>query len=209
MKRYPLILILLFFFQLQAKTAEFSEKEKQIIITNSIKVLENYQRVINQMGEFVVNDLEKAKGGAESFLELFVNRQVLIYNDLDPAHKLSEFYEAESYSNNIILWYPDGISITLDLANVKGSEIITHEENVFSIDIMVKKTINGNYLNQTLNRNTEELTFRIAFGSEIKDPLNFRIVGIRNPESKYAINDAQALKEVNSVELNPEDLGKI
>jgi hypothetical protein len=209
MKRY--LLLFLFPFTLISKSngVEFSGKDKEIIITNSLKVLENYQRVINQMGEFVVNDIEKAKGGAEGFLELFVNRQVLIYNDLDPAHKLSEFYEAETYSNNILLWYPDGISITLDLANVKGSEITTHEENVYSIDILVKKTINGNYLNQTLNKNTEELTFRIAFGSEIKDPGSFRIVGIRNAESKFAINDAQALKEVNSVNILPEDLVKI
>ncbi|MBI5009446.1 MAG: outer membrane beta-barrel protein [Bacteroidia bacterium] len=209
MKKYLFLTVFLFPLLLGSKAVEYSDKEKLIIITNSIKVLENYQRIINQMGEYVVNDIEKAKGGAEGFLDLFVNRQVLIYNDLDPAHKLSEFYEAETYSNNIILWYPDGISITLDLANVKGSEIITHEENVFSIDILVKKTINGNYLNQTLNRNTEELTFRIAFGSEIKDPLNFKIVGIRNSESKFAINDAQALKEVNSVDVNPEDLIKI
>jgi hypothetical protein len=209
MKRYLLILSLLFSFLSQIKAVEFSEKEKLIIITNSIKVLENYQRILNQMGEFVVNDIEKAKGGAEGFLELFVNRQVLIYNDLDPSHKLSEFYEAETYSNNIILWYPDGISINLDLVNIKGSEITTHDENVYSIDILVKKTINGNYLNQTLNKNTEELTFRIAFGSEIKDPANFKIVGIRNSESKFAINDAQALKEVNSVDIIPEDLVKI
>lgn len=209
MKRYLLFLTLLFSLLTQINAVEFSDKEKLIIITNSIKVLENYQKVINQMGEYVVNDIEKAKGGAEGFLELFVNRQVLIYNDLDPSHKLSEFYEAETYSNNIILWYPDGISINLDLANIKGSEITTHEENVYSIDILVRKTINGNYLNQTLNKNTEELTFRIAFGSEIKDPANFKIVGIRNSESKFAINDAQALKEVNSVEILPDDLVKI
>ena len=88
------------------------------------------------MGEYVVNDIEKAKSSAESFLELFVNRQVLIYNDLDPAHKLSEFYEAETYSSNIILWYPDGLSIQLDLGNAKVSDIMTHEENVYSIDIL-------------------------------------------------------------------------
>lgn len=188
---------------------EFSVKEKAVIYTNAIKVLGNYQTSINQMGESVVTDIEKAKSGSESFLELFVNRQVLVFNDLDPSHKLSEFYEAETYSNNIVLWYPDGISITLDLQNAKVSDILSHEENVYSIDILVKKSINGNYLNQTLNKNTEELTFRIAFNFENKSPGKFRIVGIRNSASNFVIDYSQTLKEVNIEDFNAEDLVKI
>lgn len=210
MKQSAFIFLLLIFTQIpELKAIEFSVKEKSIIYTNAIKVLENYQTIINQMGEFVVKDIEKAKSNAESLLELFVNRQVLIYNDLDPAHKLSEFYEAETYSSNIILWYPDGIIITLDLSNAKVSDIMTHEENVFSIDILVKKSINGNYLNQTLNKNVEELTFRIAFSLENKSLANFKIVGVRSASSNYVIDYSQALKEVKSEEFNAEDLGKI
>jgi hypothetical protein len=210
MRRTGFIILVFLFIQVPLiKAVEFSEKEKAIIYTNTIKVLNNYQTVINQMGEFVVNDIEKAKSSSESFLELFVNRQVLIYNDLDPAHKLSEFYEAETYSSNIILWYPDGLSIQLDLANARVSDIMTHEENVYSIDIMVKKSINGNYLNQTLNKNSEELTFRIAFGLENKSLTNFRIVGIRSASSNYVIDYSKALKEVNSEEFNAEDMAKI
>lgn len=188
---------------------EFSSKEKSIIYTNAIKVLDNYQTIINQIGNFVVNDIEKAKSSSESFLELFVNRQVMIYNDLDPAHKLSEFYEAETYSSNIILWYPDGIAISLDLANAKVSEIMTHEESVYSIDLLVKKSINGNYLNQTLNKTVEELTFRIAFGLENKSLTNFKIVGIRNAASNSVIDYSKTLKEVNSEDFNAEDVVKI
>jgi hypothetical protein len=191
------------------KATEFSVKEKAIIYTNAVKILENYQTIINKTGEYIVNDIEKAKSNAESFLELFVNRQVLIYNDLDPAHKLSEFYEAETYSSNIILWYPDGLSIQLDLGNAKVSDIMTHEGNVYSIDILVKKTINGNYLNQTLNKNVEELTFRIAFGMENKSLSNFKIVGVRNALSNYVIDYSQTLKEVRSEDFNAEDLAKI
>ena len=188
---------------------EFSAKEKSIIYTNAIQVLENYQTIVNQVGEYVVNNIEKAKSSSESFLELFVNRQVLLYNDLDPAHKLSEFYEAETYSRNIILWYPDGLSIQLDLGNARVSDIMTHEENVYSIDIMAKKTINGNYLNQTLNKNIEELTFRIAFGLQNKSITNFKIVGVRNASSNYVIDYTQALKEVNNVDFNADDMAKI
>jgi hypothetical protein len=210
MKRSALLFLLLVFIQIPGlKAVEFSVKEKSIIYTNAIKVLEDYQTIINQMGEYVVNDIEKAKSSSESFLELFVNRQVLIYNDLDPAHKLSEFYEAETYSLNIILWYPDGLSIQLELGNAKVSDIMTHEENVYSIDILVRKSINGNYMNQTLNKNVEDLTFRIAFGLEDKSLGNFRIVGIRSASSNYVIDYSQALKEVNSEDFNAEDLAKI
>jgi hypothetical protein len=191
------------------KAVEFSVKEKSIIYTNAVKVLDNYQTIINQIGEYVVNDIEKAKSDVESLLELFVNRQVLIYNDLDPSHKLSEFYEAETYSSNIILWYPDGLSIHLDLGNAKVSDIMNHDENVYSIDILVKKSINGNYLNQTLNKNVEELTFRIAFGLENKSLTNFKIVGVRSASSKFVIDYTKALKEVNSEDFNTEDMGKI
>ncbi|HUX95877.1 MAG TPA: outer membrane beta-barrel protein [Bacteroidales bacterium] len=189
--------------------AEFSDKEKAVIYTNAVKVLENYQTVINQMGVFVVNDIEKAKSSSEGFLELFVNRQVLLFNDLDPSHKLSEFYEAETYASNVILWYPDGLSITLDLANARVSNIMDHGESVYSLDIMVKKTMNGNYLNQTMNKNTEELTFRIAFGVESKSPGSFRIVGIRNAASNVVVDYSKALQEVNSEDFNAEDMSKI
>jgi hypothetical protein len=210
MKRFSVLFLVLLIVQLTfIKAVEFSVKEKSIIYTNAIKVLENYQNITNQMGNFVVNDVAKAKSSSESFLELFVNRQVLIYNDLDPAHKLSEFYEAETYSNNIILWYPDGLSIQLDLGTAKVSDIMMHEENVYSLDILVKKSINGNYLNQTLNKNNEELTFRIAFGLANKSLTNFRIVGIRNASSNYVIDYSKALKEVNSEDFNAENIGKI
>lgn len=211
MKRSVLLTLFLFFVLVPILKAEveFSVKEKSIIYTNAVKVLEDYQIVINQMGENVVGDIEKARSNAEGFLELFVNRQVLIYNDLDPAHKLSEFYEAETYTNSIILWYPDGITINLDLANARVSEIMTHEDNIFSIDILVKKSINGNYLNQILNQNVEDLTFRIAFSMGNKSPDNFRIVGIRSAASNFVIDYTQALREVNAEEFDEEDLTKI
>ncbi len=210
MKRsFSLVLTFILIYLPVVKAAEFSDKEKAVIYTNAVKVLENYQTVINQMGEYVVNDIEKAKSSSEGFLELFVNRQVLLFNDLDPSHKLSEFYEAETYASNVILWYPDGVSITLDLDNARVSNIMDHGESVYSLDIMVKKSMNGNYLNQTMNKNTEELTFRIAFGVDSKSPSNFRIVGIRNAASNVVVDYSKALQEVNSEDFSAEDLAKI
>src|SRR5450759_5212345 len=122
MKRLYILFLLLLIFQMKGFTAvEFSQKEKAVIYTNALKVMGNYQTIINQMGVSVVTDIEKAKSNSESFLELFVNRQVLLYNDLDPAHKLSEFYEAETYASNILLWYPDGIT-TVSYTHLRAHE---------------------------------------------------------------------------------------
>jgi len=204
------ILVLLLAFHIQGTAAvEFNPKEKAIIYTHAINVLGNYQGMINLMGESAVTDIGKAKSNSESFLDLFVNRQVLIYNDLDPSHKLSEFYEAETYASNIMLWYPDGIAISLDLANAKVSNIMSHDENVFSIDVLVTKSINGNYLNQALNKNSEEITFRIAFTYENKTPSKFKIAGIRNASSNTVVDFSKALKEVNNLNLGSEEIAKI
>jgi len=204
-----IFLTLLLNFSLILKAQEFSTKDKAIIYTNAIEVLEKYETITNQIGEFIVSDVDKAKSNAESLLELFANRQVLIFNDLDPSHKLSEFYEAETYSSNIILWYPDGISVQLDLGNARVSDIMTHEADVFSLDILVNKSINGNYLNETMNKNVEELLFRIAFGLENKSLVKFKIVGIRSTTSDYVIDYTQALKQVISEDFSADDLVKV
>ena len=211
MKRFISIIFFLVFSitLIAAGTGDFSDKEKAIIYTNSLKILQDYETIINEIGVNVVNDIEEAQSNAEGLIELFINRQVLVFNDLDPSYQLSNFYEAETYSANLILWYPDGVIIKLDLENAKVGNIMQHEDNVYSLDIMLNKKIDGNYLNQTLNKNSEGLTFRIAFSSNNRSFDNFKIVGIRNAESNDMIDYSKALKEVNSEDLNEEELTKI
>ena len=208
-KLLSITLFLVFSISLFAGPGDFSDKERAIIYTNSLKVLQDYELIINEIGLNVINDIEKAQSNAEGLIELFINRQVLVFNDLDPSYRLSKFYEAETYSANLILWYPDGVSINMDFENAKVGNIIQHEDNVFSLDVMVNKKIDGNYLNQTLNKNSEKLTFRIAFSSKNRSFDNFKIVGIRNAESNDMIDYSKALKEVNSEDLNEEELTKI
>lgn len=206
------ILLLFLFFSTEglfANPVEFSAKEKSIIYTNSLKLIQSYQSIINEIGVNVVSNTEKAKSNAENFNELFINRQVLVHNDLDPTYQLSKFYEVETYSSNLILWYPDGININLDMANAKVSEIIPYQDNVYSIDILVNKKINGNYLNKTLNKNTETLTFRVAFSNTNGSFDNFKIVGIRNAKSSDFIDYTKALKEVNSEDFSKDELLKV
>lgn len=210
MKKLFTIIAVLFIFHLSyADTGNFSEKEKAIIYTNSLQVLQAYESLINDIGVNVVNDIEKAKSGAEGLIELFINRQVLVYNDLDPSHKLSPFYEIETYTSNLILWYPDGIKVGLNLENAKVGNIMQHENNVFSLDILTNRMVNGNYLNKTLNNSQEDLTFRIAFSKNGNSFDNFKIVGVREAESNNMIDYSKALKEVNSEDLSEDELIKV
>ena len=210
MRKIALIVLLsIFSLALIADPVNFSDKEKAIIYTNSLKIIQDYENIINEIGVNVVNNIEKAQSNAEGLIELFINRQVLVYNDLDPSHKLSKFYEAETYSSNLILWYPDGISIELGFNNARVGNIMQHEDDVYSLDILLNKKVDGNYLNQTINKNLETLTFRIAFSNKNKSFDNFKIVGIRDAESTDMIDYSKALKEVNSEDLNKEEIGKI
>ncbi|GAH85950.1 unnamed protein product, partial [marine sediment metagenome] len=142
MRKFTIVIFFsVFSITLFAGPGDFSDKEKAIIYTNSLKILQYYESFINEIGVNVVNDIEKAQSNAEGLIELFINRQVLVYNDLDPSHRLSKFYEAETYSANLILWYPDGVIIELGFENAKVGNIMQHEDNVYSLDILLNKKI--------------------------------------------------------------------
>jgi hypothetical protein len=203
------LLLLLSIPFLELKSQDFSSKEKAIIYTKAVNVLHDYQDLINQVGRFSVSDIDKAKSSAEKFLELFVTRQALIYNDLDPLHRLSEFYEADTYSSNLILWYPGGMAINLDIRNSKVGDIIKHDNDIYSLDVLSGKIIEGSYQNNELVRDTVSLTFRIAFSTENNSFTNFRIAGIRNISSKYFVDYTQILNQVNIEKFTTDDFGKI
>ena len=188
---------------------EFSKKEIIVIYNESLKILESYKKSINLIGELHNTNIKKAESQAENLIELFLNRKILVYNDLDPAHQLSEFYEIETYTSNLILWYPDGMIVDFGFENAKGSEIKDYGENVYSIDILAKKFIEGNYFNKTLNTNQEELIFRIAFIKKNNKLEDFKIVGIRNPTSETKIDDTKAFNEMKSEAVSEDELEKV
>jgi len=200
--KYKLVLIFIISCTLtvQGANGDFSDKDKTVIYTHSLNLLKDFQTLVNEIGIYAVNDMEAAQSSSEAFLELFVNRQVLIYNDLDPSHQLSPFYEAETYISNLLLWYHDGMDIDMDFDNARVGNIMQHENDVYSLDLLSQKQINGNYLNRTQNKNLEELLFRIAFNT--KGAGNYKIVGIRNAASDFEIDYSTTMEQVNSEVLN-------
>ena len=213
MRRVPasLSFIVLLFntYTLTGYCAEFSKKEEIIIYNESLKILESYKNSINLIGGLHSTDIKKAESQAENLINLFLSRKILVYNDLDPSHQLSEFYEIETYTSNLILWYPDGVVVDLGFDNAMGSDIKDYGENVYSIDIMINKYIEGNYLNKTLNTNKEDLIFRIAFARKNNKLEDFKIVGIRNPASETRIDDSKAFNEMKSEEVSEDELKKV
>lgn len=190
-------------------TAQFSDKDKSIIATNSIDLLKDYEELINNIGLTDNNDMEKMQGFSESFINLFINRKVLVYNDLDPNYILSEFYEVETYISNLILWYPDGIETKLYFDNARASNINTHGEDVYSIDILLSKTLEGNYLNRAFNKASDTLIFRVAFGKAFNTISDYKIVGVRKSGSTKQIDYTKSLRDVNKVELTTNELESI
>ena len=188
---------------------DFPSKSNMIIYSECQKVLNDYQRLVNQLAESGRAGFEGSVGMSERLMELFINRKVLIYNDLDPQHQLSEYYELETYTSNMVLWYPDGIQIALDLKNAKTSEIRRHDEGLYSTDILVVKKIQGNYMNKSVNSNTEELIFRIAFAEQKNNFREFKIVGVRNINSTGFMEDNKALYKLKSIDLSANEKEKV
>jgi hypothetical protein len=192
-----------------SKAQNFSTRDKMIIYTECLDLLGEYQLLVNRLSETGGKGFDQSVSTSESLIELFVNRKVLIYNDLDPQHQLSEYYELETYTSNMVMWYPDGMQIQMDLNNATTSDIRKHDEGLYSTDIMTNKKIQGNYMNKSFNSNTEELIFRIAFVRKNRNYGEFTIVGIRDSKSAGFIDDDKALYKLKSVELSENDEEKI
>ncbi|HCT29713.1 MAG TPA: hypothetical protein DIW31_03025 [Bacteroidales bacterium] len=193
---------------LSANPVEFPSKQKAIIYNDAIKVLKNYEQYSNQMADAVVN-IDELNKLSQKLIDQFVSRKAIIFNDLDPTHKLSEAYELESYVANILLWYPDGMKISLDFDNLKAGNIISHGDDIYTVDIMTSKRINGNYLNKQQNKNTEELLFRIAFFQKNGSFENYKIAGVRSSKSTTLANDSKLLAEVKSVEFTDKEMQQV
>lgn len=184
---------------------EFTNKQKAIIYNEAIKTLQSYQQLTNQMADQVV-DLTEFNKTSQRLVDLFVSRKSIVYNDLDPAHKLSEAYELETYVTNMMLWYPDGMKINFDFDNLRAGNIISHGNDIYTVDIMTSKRIDGNYLNQQKNTQTEQLLYRIAFFLKSGTFENYRIAGIRSSKANAITDDSHLLAEVKSISFSEKDI---
>jgi hypothetical protein len=186
-------------------SSEITEKQKAIIYNEAIKVLSSYEQYTNQLAE-IMGDADELNKVSQRLIDQFVSRKAIIFNDLDPSYKLSEVYELETYVANMLLWYPDGMKITLDFKNLKAGNIISHGNDIFTVDIMTHKSISGNYINRQQNSNKEELLFRIAFFQKGNGFENYKIAGVRSSKKANQSYDSKMLAEVKSVEFSEKEM---
>lgn len=198
------LLSLLFF----TISAQFTSKQHSDIRKKAVKLLITYADNINQLGKDV-KDIDKTRINIEELISLFVSRKIQVYNDLDPSHQLSEYYEAETYASNLALWYPAGIQIKMNLDNAQVSNVIKYDEELYSIDFLIDKAINGMFHGTTLNNNTENLLFRIVFMYSNGDFQKFRIAGIRKAAEKAVITKTDQVFELKSAQLTTEEKREI
>lgn len=204
MIRKQLLAVIASLVVMSSMATDFSDKQKAIIYNKAINVLKSYEELNNNMADAVV-DMDEVNKTSQQLIDLFVNRKAIVYNDLDPNHLLSEAYELETYVTNMLLWYPDGMSIQIDFDNIKAGNIIDHGNDIYTVDLMAIKTNNGNYLNRQKNELSGELLYRIAFFKKTNDFENFKIAGVRSKKSKSQ-GDNNILADVKSVQFSDKEM---
>jgi len=182
----------------------FPEREMLILNTEAIKLLKKYESLMNELGS--ISNIEDEKTGdiKEQIINLFLNRQIVVFNDLDPTYSKSKLKEIETYTSDILLLYPDGIKISIDTKTARMGRINQHGDNLYSVDIIATKRINGNYMNKMQNTETRKLAFRIAFKKNNKTFSDFKFVGIRDFYEPASVQDERTLEEINKISLTPQ-----
>lgn len=187
----------------EIQSVSFSDRENLIINTEAISLLEQYEKLINHLGELPSSKEKEIADYKEQIINLFLNRQISVYNDLDPTHSKSKLQEIETYTSDLLLLYPDGMTVSIALDKARMKSIKQHGKNLYSVDIIANKRIDGNYKNETQNATNEDLTFRIAFNKDGSSFSNFKFVGIRDILSQSFTQDENEMEEINKVELDP------
>lgn len=205
-----LLFFILFGCGIVVHAQELKNIEYAKIHTETDYLLRLYQKRMNE----IAKSHQKRKSTTKytnDVLELFLNRNVQVFNDIDPNGKLSKSYEIETYLSNLNLWYPDGIPVQLDFSKAKSPGVFFHKDNIWFMDIAIPKKMTGNYMDRQMHNFNKVLVFRIAFTKKRQRYNKFKIVGIRDLNSvnstvknddlsvlnkaAYAKNDFETIKQ--------------
>ncbi|MBN1185809.1 MAG: outer membrane beta-barrel protein [Bacteroidales bacterium] len=209
MKRILITCTLILVCFLATAGTNFSDRQKAKIYTEVINLLAKYETINNEIAKYNGVDQAKVDMLHDMMLKLFLNRNVFVYNDLDPTGTLSKAYEVETYLSNMILWYGQGINMEFDLSNIKAGKIHQHKSNIYYLDVIVQKDISGSFQNRTMNNTTKNLSYRIAFIKKRGSYVKFKIVGVRDASDTKGTADLRALDELSNVNISEEEISKI
>lgn len=179
------------------------------ISESSTELIKQYTNYAVLLGDQTVPNDEKIYYKT-SFFDLFSDKQVYVYNDLDPTGKTSEMLKVSEYADYMPLWYTaSGVKTEIDDRKIGLGDIKQQNGNQYYVNVYAQKTISGLYLSKTMNSQTLNLEFRIAFEMAGSSVVNFKIVGINKkgitPHNNNVTNEDkdlhawQAAKNSNTI----------
>ncbi len=185
MKQIIVGILLVVFLPFCLKGQDFSDFQMQKIRKNSKLVIKQYGKYANMIGD--VNESDEMKFHfTKSFLKLFHNENVYVYNDLDPTQKSGREFPVKTYRNYITQWYSVmGLKTTIDESSVDYGDIVSENGNHY-IKVRADKELSGVYMRTDPNQKTINLEFRITFDPNNLSVSTFRIVGIQKSLEKPA-----------------------
>ena len=187
----------------QIQVISFTEREMLVLKSKALNLLHQYELLTDELGKNLLGDDEKERADLqEQIINLFLSRQIVVFDDLNPASKTGKLKEIEAYSSDIILMYPDGIDVEIDIEKARMTSIRQHGKSLYSVDFITTKRTDGYYDSKMSNGITNKLAFRVAFNKEKSNFINLKFVGIRNYYEQSFEADEKAIEEMNKIEIS-------
>ncbi|MCB2221563.1 MAG: formylglycine-generating enzyme family protein [Bacteroidetes bacterium] len=193
MNRFVIFLLIVSVFP-DLKGQDFTDRDMEKLQNSISYLLDDYKTYFNLIGDINETQADRMDAYTYSFLKLFRNENVNVYNDLDPTGETSTLPQVKNYAANIITWYTE-TGITADFENETTiSTPVKISTNQYYINVFVTKSISGLYMGKTYNKQTNNLEFRLAFVKDEKGISPLTIAGI-NPANNHTEVVADSIHE--------------
>jgi len=195
-----------------ADASDRNQKVKQEVI----RVLDTYRDILGQLGNLETPQEERQElkeSLVENYFKAGDDKFTFIYNTIDPKRTTGrEFENANDFLENLMLWYKEGYTYSLDIENAEFSTI-KRQGDFYFVQVNLFQGLSGRYLDNTQKSNLRnKLTFYIRFdlgkvvigGVEstiIKNPFIIKIASI---DFKPVLQFAEIMGDKNI----PTELGK-
>ncbi len=133
------VVVLSFVLTYEARSQFFDQKQTEFITQQAKTLINDYAQYANFMGDLSENNMDREEY-KKSFIALFDNITVQVYNDLDPEHKTSEFLEIPTYAEYLMLWYSDaGLKTEINPDSIRFGTINKQNSLRYYVTTVVEK----------------------------------------------------------------------
>jgi hypothetical protein len=163
------------------ENADRNQKVKQEVL----RVLDTYRDILGQLGNLNTPQEERQElkeSLVENYFKPSKDKFTFIYNTIDPRRTTGrEFENADQFLDNLMLWYKEGYTYSLDIDKAEFSTIKRQDE-FYYVQVNLFQSLSGRYLEDTQKSNlNHKLTFYIRF--ELGKAVNGGITSttVKNP----------------------------